>query len=233
MEDNIQKYLRQYIRENQETYTRDALTNKLLETGYSINDIDDAYEALEIGWDVVNLPQVQLASTFSASDKIAQKNQKRHYLEQYIQENRRDDNRLAIEKRLRVAGYSMADINYIYELLHSTLKDKNKQDIESLHRDLDWRYVESNPVGCFLFFPLVPIIAYTLVNYTENMDILLPIYSLVLATGTLLPRYVKRRYPSFAKGMMHGFWTLIVLFVCIPVVIIGAIWGICLIADYS
>jgi hypothetical protein len=55
--DNIQKYIQQFIQENRRVYTREAITDKLVEAGYSANDIDDAYEALGIGWDVEDKPK--------------------------------------------------------------------------------------------------------------------------------------------------------------------------------
>ena len=55
--DSIQKYVQQFIQENYKIYTRDAITNKLVEAGYSTNDVDDAYEALGLGWNTDEKPK--------------------------------------------------------------------------------------------------------------------------------------------------------------------------------
>jgi hypothetical protein len=55
--DSIQKYVQQFIQENQKIYTRDAITNKLVEAGYSTNDVDDAYDALGLGWNTDDKPK--------------------------------------------------------------------------------------------------------------------------------------------------------------------------------
>jgi|GEM_PF-4177253 len=49
--DQIQRQVQQFIKENQATYTRDAITRKLLDAGYSIHEIDAGFEALGIGWE--------------------------------------------------------------------------------------------------------------------------------------------------------------------------------------
>jgi hypothetical protein len=55
--DSIQKYVQQFIQENHKIYTRDAITNKLVEAGYSTNDVDDAYDALGLGWNTDEKPK--------------------------------------------------------------------------------------------------------------------------------------------------------------------------------
>jgi len=55
--DSIQKYVQQFIQENYKIYTRDAITNKLVEAGYSTNDVDDAYDALGLGWNTDDKPK--------------------------------------------------------------------------------------------------------------------------------------------------------------------------------
>ena|SRR5688572_11684314 len=157
--DSIQKYVQQFIQENQKTYTRDAITNKLVEAGYSINDVDDAYDALGLGWGV-----------------------------------------------------------------------KGESDYQAKPISGDWRNASADPVGFVIFFPCIPILGYILLMFVQTIGAILLIYGTVFLLGTFLPMAAKSSNPSLAKGMIYGFRTLLVLFLCLPVVGIAVLWGICMVS---
>ena len=157
--DNIQKYIQTYIQEKQGVYTRDAIPQKLVDAGYSINDIDYAYEALGISRGVEG-------------------------------------------------------------------KDKNNYPVQRG----DWRNARVDPVGFLIFFPGLPILMFIL-NFIEPTLSSL-VYLATLVGGMFVPMYVKRDNPSLAKGMIYGYRTFLVIFVCLPIVALVVLIGICM-AGYS
>lgn len=159
--DSIQKYITQFIQENQKIYTRDAITEKLIEAGYSANDIDEAYEALGIGWGGLDKPKHE----------------------------------------------AMAAVG-------------------------DWRSAKADWRGFLIFFPGIPILVYALFRKAQFFTLTYP-YAIVFLMGTFLPMVVKNTNPGFAKGMIYGFRTSIVLFLILPIVAIALLWGYCMVTDYK
>src|SRR5215204_1039088 len=47
--DSVQKYIQQFIQENRNIYTNDAIIQKLIKAGYSRDDIDAAYASMDLG----------------------------------------------------------------------------------------------------------------------------------------------------------------------------------------
>lgn len=205
--DNIQKYVQQYIQDKSTTDTRETITQNLIAVGYSINDVDEAYETLGLGWDDESMPDVLPAHIMLNKGKDIKK-----YLRDYIQKNRETYKRLDIEYQLLEAGYSMGDIDIVYEDL-------------GLGSVSEWKRIDANPIGFLVFFPVIPIFVYILHTFILELNFILFSYLVVFFVGTFLPMVIKHINPSLAKGMKYGFRALLVLFLCLPAAGLGIFWS--------
>jgi hypothetical protein len=152
------------------------------------------------------------------------------YLQDYIQTNRTNYTRRAIEHKLSQAGYSSGDIDDAFEALGlgwwgEETADKSKRAAEPG----DWRSAAANPWGFLLFFPVLPILGYVLAVMSDG-NLLGLVYIGTVIAGFYLPMWVKHQNPGLAKGMIYGFRVFLAVFVCFPVVAVAVLWGICMVS---
>lgn len=143
------------------------------------------------------------------------------YLQNYIKENRDTYTADVIRLKLLEAGYDRHEIREAFKALG--MAGSSKVIIEG-----DWRSAPVNPFGFLIFFPVLPLFGYILSVIFNDISWFGLVYFSTLIAGFIAPIYVKRRNPSMAKGMIYGFRTFLLVFVCLPIVAGLVIFGICI-----